>query len=306
MRFTKMHGLGNDYVYVNCFEERVADPVSLARAISDRHRGVGSDGLILIRPSERADVRMEMYNADGSRAQMCGNGIRCVAKYACEHGLFDRRRPLESRPPNGPVTAWRDSRAAPPPSCILPLEVESDAGLHPMALAVEPTGQRVSRVCVDMGPASLRPSDLPCTLAGEQIVDRAVEIGGKEYRLTCVSMGNPHVVIFVDDTEAVNLATEGPPIENAPIFPRRTNVHFAQVLGRDRVRMRTWERGSGPTQACGTGACAVAVAAVLAKGANRDLLVSLPGGELEISWRPDGHVYLTGPAVEVFTGDWPK
>lgn len=305
MKFTKMHGLGNDYVFVDCFEQRVTDPVALARAVSDRHRGIGSDGLILIRPSERADVRMEMYNADGSRAQMCGNGIRCVAKYAQEHGLLRGRQTAPGTPVGELVSKWRSSIRPLDPDDIVPVEVESDAGVHALAAMVDRGSGKVTTVRVDMGPVSLRPADLPCTLGGERVVDQPVEFGGRPYRITCVSVGNPHVVVFVDDLASVRLADEGRLIETSAIFPKRTNVHFARVLSRRRVRMISWERGSGATQACGTGACAVGVAAVLVKNSQRDLLVQLPGGELDISWQPNGHVHMTGSAVEVFTGAWP-
>ncbi len=286
MRFTKMHGLGNDYVYVNCFEEQVADPAVLARVISDRHTGVGGDGLILICPSRQADVRMEMYNADGSRAQMCGNGIRCVAKYAYEHGLIDR------------------SQAAGPGATEADVTVETDAGIKTLSLSI--ADGRVLSACVDMGTPSLRPGDLPCTLDGERIVDRDVVVDGRTWRMTCVSVGNPHAVIFVDDLDAVDLATQGPAIENAAVFPERINAHFVRVDRRDEVTMVTWERGSGVTLACGTGATAVCVAGAVTGRTDRAITAHLPGGDLHLNWSQDDQVYMTGPATEVFTGDWPS
>jgi diaminopimelate epimerase len=275
MRFTKMHGLGNDYVFVDCSTERVADPPELARAVSDRHRGVGSDGLILICPSDTADVRMEMYNADGSRAQMCGNGLRCLAKYAFEHRLTTRN----------------------------PVQVETDAGVRQAKLIVE--NGLVRQVTVDMGPPSLDPRRLPSTIEADRIVDRPMTLGGRTYRVTCVSMGNPHAVAFVDDLDAIDLASVGPLFEHALDFPERINAHFVRVDNPRHVTMRTWERGSGPTQACGSGACAVCVAGVLTDRTDRRITATLPGGDLEARWADDDHVHLTGPAEEVFSGQWP-
>jgi diaminopimelate epimerase len=276
MRFTKMHGLGNDYVYVNGFEERVDDAPALARVISDRHRGVGSDGLILIQPSDEADVRMEMYNADGSRGQMCGNGIRCVAKYAYEHGLSRNN----------------------------PIRIDTDAGAKTLELTIE--DEHVTRVRVNMGPPSLEPEALPTLLKPDQMIDYPVDVNGRVFPMTCVSMGNPHGVLFVGALDAVDLAKDGALVERHPIFPERCNVHFVQVNGRNDVRIKTWERGSGATQACGTGAAATCVAGALTRRTDRTLVVHLPGGDLEIEWNPrDDCVYMTGPAEEVFTGEWP-
>jgi diaminopimelate epimerase len=290
MRFVKMHGLGNDYVFVDCFAQRLddVDLAALARRLSDRHRGVGGDGLILIGPSEQADVGMVIYNADGSRAEMCGNGIRCVAKYAYERGLVGRRVQEAGR---------RSGRAS--------MTVQADAGVRAVEVLVGCDGKRVESVRVDMGRPKLEPSEIPTTLPGPVVVDRDVEISGRRYRLTCVSLGNPHAVVFVDDVRAVALAVEGPAIETAEIFPRRTNVHFVQVEARDEVTMVTWERGSGPTQACGTGASAVCVAGSLTGRTVRQIRVNLPGGQLQIHWADDEHVHMTGPAEEVFTGEWP-
>lgn len=274
MRFTKMHGLGNDYIYVNAFEERVSDAAALSRAMSDRHLGVGADGLILILPSRNADVRMEMYNADGSRAQMCGNGIRCVAKYAVEHRLAE-----------GPE-----------------LRIETDAGVKRAVCEME--GDRVERVRVDMGRPSLRAVDLPARVPQESIIEATHDFDGTTRVLTCVSMGNPHAVVFVNNLEEVSLPEVGPIIENAPMFPERINVHFAHVDSRTHVTMKTWERGSGATRACGTGACAVAVAGSVTGRTQRRISVTLPGGDLQIEWADDDTVYMTGPAVEVFSGEW--
>ena len=275
MRFTKMHGLGNDYAYVDCFEEQVTDPAALARVISARHTGVGSDGLILVGPSQTADVRMEMYNADGSRGQMCGNGIRCVAKYAVEHGLAKKTD----------------------------LRIETDSGIKNLQCRL--ANGRVVSVRVDMGRPMLAPSSLPSTIISDTLIDHPLRIGQTTWTVTCVSMGNPHAVIFVDDLEAVALAEIGPKIERAPEFPERINAHFVRVQSPGRVTMLTWERGSGATRACGTGACAVCVAGALTRRAGRAVTARLPGGELEIEWADDDHVYMTGPAVEVFSGDWP-
>lgn len=274
MKFTKMHGIGNDYVYVNAFIERVSEPTRLARAMSDRFTGVGSDGLILISPSPAADARMEMYNADGSRGRMCGNGIRCVAKYVVEHGI-----------------------AAGPE-----LRIDTDAGIR--SVSCQLSGGKVESVRVNMGPPILAPLDIPVTVEGDRVVDRDMNIGGKVYPVTCVSMGNPHAVVFVDDPDAIELPIVGPAFEHAPQFPESVNAHFARALSRTHVVARTWERGSGATRACGTGACAIGVAGVLTDRTERCINVSLPGGDLQIEWADDGCVYMTGPAVEVFTGDW--
>ncbi len=313
MRFTKMHGLGNDYVYVDCFTEQVGDAVALSKVVSDRHMGIGSDGLILICPSERADVRMEMYNADGSRAQMCGNGIRCVAKYAYEHGLIDR----DPRAVPGADAAAVETilarlheayQAACPASDndggdTAAITVETDAGVKTLGLAV--VDGNVHQVCVDMGTPSLNPADLPCTLEGDRIVDREVTLDGRTVRMTCVSVGNPHAIIFVDGIEAADLVNAGQAIEHAPIFPERINVHFVEVDGSDEVTVSTWERGSGITLACGTGATAVCVAGAVTGRTGRHVLAHLPGGDLHLTWADDDHVYMTGPATEVFAGTWP-
>ncbi len=292
MKFTKMHGIGNDYVYVNGFEERVADPAKIAIAISDRHFGVGGDGLVLILPSEQADVRMRMFNADGSEAEMCGNAVRCVAKYAYEHGL-SRNNPMRIQTGRGVLT-----------------------------LALDVSGGRAREVTVNMGHPVLPLADIPVDPnAVDRIGDHEyaarglvlpVEVDGSriEFResrlpMTFVSMGNPHAVIFADDVSLLDLSRLGPAIENHKAFPRRINVHWAKAQSSDELTMRTWERGSGITLACGTGACAVCVAGVLTGRTGRKVLAHLPGGDLRLEWREtDNNVYMTGPATEVFTGEW--
>lgn len=278
MKFTKMQGLGNDYVYVNCFSEKVSDPSELAVRISDRHFGVGSDGLILICPSDKADFEMVMYNADGSRGEMCGNGIRCVAKYIYDYGLTDKTS----------------------------ISVETLGGIKYLDLTVE--DGKVKLVKVDMGRPILTPSDIPVEAEGEQAVDEPIETDGKEYRMTCVSMGNPHAVIFVDeDVKDIPLEMIGPKFENHKRFPNRINTEFARVLDRKTVEMRVWERGSGETLACGTGACAVAVSCILNGLTEDKVTVKLLGGDLQIEWdREKDTVYMTGPAEVVFDGVWPE
>jgi len=286
MRFTKMHGIGNDYVYVNGFDENVVDPGAVAVKVADRHFGVGSDGLIMILPPTQpgqADVRMRMFNADGSEGEMCGNGVRCVAKYAYDHGLTKSN----------------------------PMRVETGRGVLSLALKTD-ARNKVEQVTVNMSPPILDLAKIP--------VDREKVVAGArehEFRLsmaqgnelvdaTFVSMGNPHAVIYTPDVKSLDLARIGPPLENHKAFPRRMNVHWVQVVSRDEVIMRTWERGSGITWACGTGACAVCVAGVLTGQTNRKILAHLPGGDLTLEWREsDGNVYMTGPAAEVFSGEWP-
>ncbi len=276
MKFTKMHGAGNDYVYVDGFSENIADPVELARAVSDRHFGIGGDGLILILPSERADVRMRIFNADGSEAEMCGNGLRCVAKYAHDHGLVQGRS----------------------------LTVETGAGLLPVEMFINAAGW-VDRVRVNMGRPRLTRAEIPMTgSADERVIDFRLTVLDRTFRISCVSMGNPHCVIFVDDVNTFPVATFGPIIENHPLFPRRTNVEFVEVLSAQEVRQRTWERGAGETLACGTGASAVTVAGLLTGRTGKQLLNHLAGGDLEMAWDGAGEVFMTGPAVEVFTGEY--
>ena len=282
MQFTKMHGAGNDYVYVDCFQEALpADIPELARQISDRRFGVGSDGLILICPSERADAEMRMFNADGSASEMCGNGIRCVAKYLYDRGICRRQT----------LTIESGGR-------ILSLELTARDG-------------KVEQVRVDMGQPILIPEQIPTTLRTEgdpqaPIVEVPLLIDESEFRVTCVSMGNPHCVLFVDElTDALVLGV-GPKVETHARFPNRVNVEFVKRLAPNELVQRTWERGSGETLACGTGACAVCVAGVLAGKSERKVQIQLRGGKLQIEWNEtNNHVYMTGPAVEVFRGEWP-
>ena len=278
MLFTKMQGAGNDYIYVDCFSQPIpADPAALARAVSDRHFGIGADGLILICPADGADAEMRMFNADGSYSEMCGNGIRCVAKFVHDHGI-----------------AVRDQ-----------LRITS-AG-KPFLLDLELRAGKVERVRVDMGEPILTSSQIPTTLPGDPPVDAPFEIAGRTLAVTCVSMGNPHCVTYVDSATDELVLGVGPKIENDPRFPKRTNVEFIEVLNRETVRQRTWERGSGETLACGTGACAVCVAGVLTGRTERRITSKLLGGDLQLEWdEATNHVFMTGPATEVFTGEWPE
>jgi diaminopimelate epimerase len=287
MRFTKMQGAGNDYVYIDCFAQPPPrDPAGLSKVISDRHFGVGGDGLILIGPSERGDARMRMFNADGSEAEMCGNGVRCVAKYVWDHGISGNN----------------------------PLRIETGRGV--LTLRLETKGGKVERVTVDMGEPILDAERIPTTLPGPRVVNHAglalagptgwEAACGLDARVTCVSMGNPHAVLYCDNVAAVPLEQVGPALETDAVFPRRTNVHFVEVHSPAEVTMRTWERGTGVTLACGTGACAVAVAGVLAGRTARSVTAHLRGGDLQLRWdERDNHVHMSGPAVEVFAGDWP-
>jgi diaminopimelate epimerase len=281
MKFTKMHGIGNDYVYVNCFAEQVADPSRVAPLVSDRHTGIGGDGLILIMPSEKADVRMRMFNVDGLEGEMCGNGVRCVAKYAYDHGL---------------------SRSN-------PMRVETGRGVLTLDLKVEKG--KVEQVTVNMAEPILSLAEIPVDrdklIKGSRENEYRISLSGGNELLdgTFVSMGNPHAVFFTNDVKRVELERIGPVVEHHKAFPRRVNAHWAQVHSRNEVTMRTWERGSGITLACGTGACAVTVAAVLTGRTDRKVLVHLPGGDLTIEWREsDNNVYMTGPATEIFSGEW--
>ena len=271
LRFAKLHGTANDFIYVDARASFPGDPAALAPRLCDRRRGIGADGLILLLPSSQADCRMVIHNADGSRPEMCGNGIRGLAKFVHDRGLV---------------------RAD-------PLRVETDAGVKTLSLALE--NGRVARVTVDMGAPVWDGRRIPVDADGE-VIDRPLEVAGRTYRSTCVSMGNPHCVVFVDDVTGLPLAELGPRFEHHPFFPKRVNTEFVRVLGRDRLEMRVWERGAGETMACGTGACAAAVAAARTGRAERHAVVVLPGGELEIDWRPDDRVLMTGPAVEVFEG----
>ncbi len=276
-----MHGAGNDYVYVDCFNNGTPDdPASVAVAVSDRHKGIGADGLILIRPSEVADARMQMFNADGSEAEMCGNGIRCVAKYVFDHDI-----------------CRKDT-----------LAIETGAGTLSIDLLAE--GDRVEQVRVDMGKPILNPAEVPTTLRSEQgedspVVQVPIDIDGRSFEVNCVSMGNPHCVIFVEKATDELVLGVGPKIEADPRFPARVNVEFVEIISPTEVRQRTWERGSGETMACGTGASAVCVAGVLAGKTEREITNHLLGGTLTLHWdQQSGHVFKTGPAVEVFSGEW--
>ncbi len=298
MQFTKMHGAGNDYVYINCFKEKVSDPVSLAIAVSDRHKGIGSDGLVLICPTDRADVRMRMFNADGSESEMCGNAVRCVSKYSFDRGL------VSAKPLDNPIMEESLKVACPDFDSLSQLAVLTGNGILPIGLAV--VNGKVEQACVNMGAPILVASEIPVSLSGERVVNYPLEIAGVGYEVTCVSMGNPHAVVYCDDVNAVDLEKVGPLFEHNKLFPRRINVHFVQVVSSGEVIMRTWERGSGITLACGTGASAVCVAGVLTGKTSSQILAHLPGGDLNLNWREDENiVYMTGPATEVFTGDWP-
>jgi len=292
MRFTKMHGLGNDYVYVNCFDGQVDNPIELAQAISDRHRGIGADGLILICPSDKADVLMRIFNADGSEAEMCGNGIRCVAKYTYERKIAV---------PGGPF-----SIPGQPDRCPASLKIETGNGVMMVGLVID-NDDKVRKVCVNMGQPILAPKEIPVTLPSDRIIEEPIEVLGQELLMTCVSMGNPHAVFFCDDVGLIELERIGPAIENHSLFPNRCNVHFAQIEKPTEFKMRTWERGSGVTMACGTGACACCVAGVLTDRIERACTAHLPGGDLDLNWcEADNCVYMTGPAVEVYEGTWPE
>lgn len=276
MRFTKMHGAGNDYVYINCFEPvQLGDIPKLAIAMSDRHIGVGGDGIVLICPSEKADARMRMFNADGSESEMCGNAIRCVAKYVFDHGIC--RKDV--------------------------LKIETGRGV--LTLQLSTVGGKVDRARVNMSHPILKSAEIPTTLPGDPPVKAPLEVAGRQLAVTCVSMGNPHCVTFVDEVTDDWVLNVGPKIEHHPAFPRRVNAEFIQVISPRETVMRVWERGSGETLACGTGACASVVAGVLAGVNERKVTVHLRGGDLEIEWADSNEVFMTGPATEVFSGDWP-
>ena len=272
MKFTKMHGIGNDYVYVNCFKEKIENPGEVAKRISDRHFGIGSDGLILIKPSQIADFKMEMYNSDGSLGAMCGNGIRCVAKYVYDYGLTDKTQ----------------------------ICVATGSGIKYLDLTVE--DGKVVLVKVDMGAPILEPEEIPAKVS--KATGEKLTVQGKEYEVTCVSMGNPHCIVCVDDVDELAIEQVGPFFEHHEVFPDRVNTEFIKVLDRNTVQMRVWERGAGETWACGTGACAVAVACILNGWTEREVTVKLRGGELRICWDQDKNtVFMTGPAATVFDGE---
>lgn len=276
MKFTKMHGIGNDYVYVNCFEETVEDPAAVARFVSDRHFGIGSDGLILIKPSETADCEMDMYNLDGSQGAMCGNGIRCVAKYAYDYGIVHKTQ----------------------------ISVATRSGIKYLDLTVK--DGKVSQVKVNMGAPILTASQIPVVSEKEEVINEPLEVNGETYYITAVSMGNPHAIVYMTDVAHLDIEKIGPSFENHVAFPDRVNTEFVEVLDEHTVKMRVWERGSGETLACGTGACAVAVASILNERVDGDkpVTVKLLGGDLEIYWnRQENLVYMTGPATTVFDGE---
>ena len=275
MKFTKMHGIGNDYVYMDCTRERLENPGEIARLVSDRHKGIGSDGLILIQSSDEADFEMAMYNADGSYGKMCGNGIRCVAKYVYDNGLTDKTE----------------------------ISVISGGAVKYLKLTVE--NGKVKKVRVNMGEPILKPSEIPVVGEGDKLVAAPIVVDNQVYEMTCVSMGNPHAVVFMDGVDDLKIEEIGPKFEQHERFPDRVNTEFVERMDRKNLKMRVWERGSGETMACGTGACATAVAAILNGYAERDVTVHLLGGDLEISWdETDNCVYMTGPAATVFTGEF--
>lgn len=275
MKFTKMQGAGNDYIYVNCFEEKVADPNTAALKVSDRHFGVGSDGLVLIEPSKVADFKMDIYNSDGSQAKMCGNATRCVAKYVYDNGLTDKDE----------------------------ISLETLSGIKYIKMYIE--NGKVTSARVNMGAPILKSSDIPTLLGGDAVIAQPLEAGGKTVSVTCVSMGNPHCVTYIDDTDSLDIEKIGPVFENHPAFPDRINTEFIQVVSDSCIKMRVWERGAGETLACGTGACAATVASILNGYCKRgeDIKVILRGGELKINWTHGGDVYMTGPAETVCTGE---
>ena len=274
MKFTKMHGCGNDYVYVNCFKEEVKAPKKVAQLVSDRHFGIGSDGLIRICPSEKADFLMDMYNADGSHSGMCGNGIRCVGKYVYDYGMTDKTT----------------------------VTIEAGGKVKTLELQVE--NGKVKTATVDMGEPVMKPELVPVVSDKEAVIGEPITVAGKEYEMTCISMGNPHAVVFVDCTDSLELETIGPLFENNALFPERVNTEFIQVLDRKNINMRVWERGSGETLACGTGACASAYACILNGKAEDEVTVHLLGGDLNIRYdRETGHIFMTGPATTVFEGE---
>lgn len=274
MKFTNMEGLGNDYVYINCFQEKVENPGELAIRYSNRHFGIGSDGVILIKPSEIADFCMDMYNADGSRSEMCGNGIRCVGKYVYDYGLTDKTE----------------------------ISVETLAGIKYLKLILK--DGKVDLVTVDMGEPELQADKIPVSLRLDEVIDQPIQVGNTVYQMTCVSMGNPHAVVFVDAVDKFPLETVGPLFEHHVMFPNRVNAEFIEVLNRKEVNMRVWERGTGETLACGTGACASTVACILNHKTEDEITLHLLGGDLKVAWdREKNKIYMTGPARVVFDGE---
>lgn len=276
MKFVKMHGCGNDYVYVNGFTEKIKNKEALVRAASDRHFGIGSDGVIFINPSQIADFEMEMWNADGTRAEMCGNGIRCVGKFVYDYGLTDQTR----------------------------ISVESFGKIKYLDMTEE--SGKVTKVRVNMGSPILTADQVPVKSANDQVIDECIEVNGREYKMTCVSMGNPHAIVFVDDVKNLDIEAIGPYFEHHERFPNRTNTEFVKVIDDHTVEMRVWERGTGETLACGTGCCATAVACVINHKTGNHVTVKVLGGEIEIEWdREQNLIYMTGPGAVVFEGDYP-
>ena len=275
MKFTKMQGIGNDYVYVNCFEETVADPERVSKIISDRHFGIGADGLVLIMPSDKADFRMRMFNADGSEGNMCGNATRCIGKFVYDNHLTDKTN----------------------------ITLETRSGIKKLTLY--PENGKVKTVLVDMGKAVMKPADIPMNVSGDTFINKPITVDGKDVFITAVSMGNPHAVTYVDDVDSLELEKIGPSFENHPLFPERVNTEFIKILDESTMQMRVWERGSGETWACGTGACAATAASVL-NGYfphDKEITVKLRGGDLFITYKSDGTVLMRGPAETVFTGE---
>lgn len=275
MRFTKMQGAGNDYIYVDCFKESVPDPEAVSIRISDRHFGIGGDGLVLIMPSDKADFRMRMFNADGSEGMMCGNASRCIGKYVYDNGLTDKTE----------------------------ITLETKSGIKKLRLY--PENGVVKTVEVDMGEAVLVPKNIPMDAQGDSFINKPICVNGKDVDITAVSMGNPHAVVFTSGVDGLDLEKIGPSFENNPVFPQRVNTEFCEVIDGNTIKMRVWERGSGETWACGTGACASAVAAVLNGYCSRDeeITLKLRGGDLKITYCSDGHVIMRGAAETVFTGE---
>lgn len=276
MKFTKMHGAGNDYIYVNCFEETVPNPTETAAKVSDRHFGIGSDGLVLIEPSNIADFKMDIYNSDGSQAKMCGNATRCVAKYVYDNRMTEKRE----------------------------ISLETLSGIKTIKMFVE--NGKVKSAAVNMGAPITEPSKIPVNIIAETVINKPINVAGQEYAVTCVSMGNPHCILFVDDTDGIEIERIGPLFENHPLFPDRINTEFIQLLDGKTFKMRVWERGAGETLACGTGACASTAAAILNGYCKKDedISVILKGGILTIRWdSKSGDIFMTGPAETVCTGE---
>ncbi len=274
IQFTKMEGIGNDYVYIDATKNDIRLSPEQIQKVSDRNFGIGSDGVIFIRNSNSGEFQMDMYNSDGSSSEMCGNGVRCVGKYVFDHGLTKNKQP----------------------------KIETGKGVLTLDLSTDSAGQ-VNMVSVDMGEPILKPSLIPIQWKGDDpVINQSIEVNGKTYQFTAVSMGNPHCVIFVDDADSFPVHEIGPIIENHPLFPKRVNVEFVSIKGKDHLYQRTWERGAGETLACGTGACAVMVAAVLNNKTGKKVEIDLKGGRLHIEWKENGNVIMTGPAKEVFSG----